>query len=213
MTRPTRLIASALAAVALTAGLVGSAGAGQSDLQAAKAATARFHDLTVAGAAGFGQPPAPAPLAFCIADNSGNDAGAMGFHFINGGRLDKVLDPTLPEVLVYAPDKHGKLKLAALEYVIFQADWYAVHAQGTMPMLFGQEFMPNSGSRFEIPPFFALHVWLFKDNPSGEFMPYNPTVSCGNATAARGSGSRTAAATLTADVARKLACPVPSRAA
>jgi len=200
--RMTRFVAAACAAILLGSGMVGSATAGQSDLQAAKAATAQFHDLTVAGAAGFGQPPAPAPLHDCI--SSLDNTGAMGFHYINGGNLDKVLDPTKPEVLVYAPDKHGRLKLAALEFVIFQSAWYEDHAPGTMPMLFGQEFMPNNGSRFQIPPFFALHVWLFQDNPSGEFAPFNPDVSCDNATTASARGSaasvasaaiRTAAAT------------------
>jgi hypothetical protein len=189
--RMTRLATASVAAILLCSGMVGGATAGQSDVQAAKAATARFHDLTVAGNAGFGQPPAPAPLHFCIA--SLNNTGSMGFHYINGGNIDKVLDPTLPEVLVYAPDKHGRLKLAALEYVIFQGDWYADHAQGTMPMLFGQDFMPNDGSRFGIPPFFGLHVWLFQDNPSGMFAPFNPNVSCDNAATASTRGASVAA--------------------
>jgi hypothetical protein len=189
--RMTRLATASVAAILLGSGMVGGATAGQSDVQAAKAATAQFHDLTVASAAGFGQPPAPAPLHFCI--SSLDNTGAMGFHYINGGNLDKVLDPTLPEVLVYAPDKHGRLKLAALEYVIFQSAWYEDHAQGTMPMLFGQDFMPNNGSRFEIPPFFALHVWLFQDNPSGMFAPFNPNVSCDNAASASIRGSSVAA--------------------
>src|SRR4051794_17885430 len=160
--RSIRLAAAGLAALALISVTIGGAGAGRSDLSAAKAATARFHDLSVAGHAGFGQPPAPAPLHECIA--SLDNTGAMGFHFINGGNLDSVLDPSPPEVLVYAPDKHGQLKLAALEYVIFQSAWFQDHALDTMPMLFGQDFMPNDGTRFQIPPFFALHVWLYQDN-------------------------------------------------
>lgn len=197
MNRPTRrLAAAALAALAMASVAVGGATAARPDLQTARAAAARFHDLGAAGDAGFGQPPDPAPLHFCIASLDGT--GAMGFHYINGARLDKVLDPALPEVLVYAPDKHGRLKLAALEYVIFQGDWFADHAAGTMPMLFGQDFMPNDGTRFQIPPFFALHVWLFQDNPSGMFAPFNPNVSCDNATAARGT---TAAGAATASVA------------
>jgi hypothetical protein len=208
--RTTRLATAAFGAILLASGVVGSATA-RSDLQTAKAATARFHDLSVAGHAGFGQPPVSAPLHFCI--SSLDNTGAMGFHYINGGHLDKVLDPSLPEVLVYAPDKHGRLKLAALEYVIFQSDWYADHALGTMPSMFGQDFMPNDGVRFQIPPFFALHVWLYQNNPAGMFQPFNPNVSCDNGSAARGSNSRTVAATLTADAARRMACSIPSRTA
>jgi hypothetical protein len=190
--RMTRFAAASIAAILLGAGMVGSATA-RSDLQTAKAVTSRFHDLTVAGDAGFGQPPAPAPLHYCI--SSLDNTGAMGFHYINGGNLDKVLDPALPEVLVYAPDKHGRLKLAALEYVIFQGAWYEDHAPGTMPMLFGQDFMPNDGSRFGIPPFFGLHAWLFQDNPSGMFAPYNPNVTCDNA-ATSATGSKVASGAL-----------------
>lgn len=209
--RRTRLAAAALAAFALGGGLIGGASAGQTDLQAARAATAQFHDITVAGDAGFGPFPVGAPLHSCIA--SLDNTGAMGFHRLNPGNLNTNLDPTTPQVLVYAPDKHGRLKLAALEYVIFQGAWFADHAQGTMPSMFGQDFMPNDGTRFEIPPFFALHVWLFQDNPSGTFMPFNPNVSCANATGARGSGARLTATTLTADAARKLACAMPARTA
>ena len=213
MNRRTRILAAALAAIALGAGMVGSAGAGQSDLMRAKAATARFHDLSVAGDAGFGAFPAGAPLHECIA--SLDNTGAMGFHWLNPANLNTNLDPTTPQVLVYAPDKHGRLKLAALEYVIFQDAWFgAGHPADSMPSLFGQMFMPNDGTRFQIPPFFALHVWLFQDNPAGMFQPFNPNVSCANATASGGATTRTAAnATLTADVARKLACAVPARTA
>jgi hypothetical protein len=208
----TRLATAAFGAILLASGVVGSATA-RSDLQTAKAATARFHDLSVAGDAGFGQPPAPAPLHFCI--SSLDNTGAMGFHYINGGNLDKVLDPGLPEVLVYAPDRHGRLKLAALEYVIFQSAWFEDHAQNTMPTLFGQDFMPNDGSRFQIPPFFALHVWLFQDNPSGMFAPFNPNVNCDNA-AASTRGSNVAArslATLTAAATPRSLCRVPTASA
>ena len=44
----------------------------------------------------------------------------MGFHLIKGDLLDRTVDPAQPEALVYAPDKHGKLKLVAVEYVVFQ---------------------------------------------------------------------------------------------
>ena len=33
-------------------------------------------------------------------------------------------------------------------------------------------------NRYEIPAFFALHVWLWTSNPSGLFAPFNPRVSC-----------------------------------
>jgi len=193
--RPTRFMAAALAAMALASVAIGGASA-RSDLSSVREATARFHSLTQAGRAGYGAFPAGVPLHECISSLTG--AGAMGIHWVNGNLLDGTLDPNKPEVLVYEPGADGKLHLVALEYVIFQADWYANHAANTMPMLFGQELMVGDAARFQIPPFFALHVWLYKDNPSGLFASFNPSVSCGSAVASAGvaaAGVSAAAAT------------------
>ena len=102
----------------------------------------------------------------------------MGFHYINGSLLDDTISATHPEALVYAPNRDGQLRLVALEYVVFQDAWKAKHGN-TMPRLFGQMFMATgSPNRYNIPAFFSLHVWLYKNNPSGLFAPFNPTVSC-----------------------------------
>ena len=69
--------------------------------------------------------PAGVPLHECI--SSFDNTGAMGFHWLNGGNLTTDLDPTKPQVLVYEPDRRGKLHLVALEYVVFKADWVAAH--------------------------------------------------------------------------------------
>jgi hypothetical protein len=180
MTRPSfRLLTAALAATLIAILAASLTFAGRTDLAAVRAATARFHSLAQAEAAGYGQPPAPAPLHFCISDLMG--MGAMGFHYINGALLSGdeagVVDPNRPEVLVYEPDSHGTLHLVALEYVIFQADW----AGSGTPTLFGHPFDETpSPNRYDIPAFYSLHVWLWKDNPvpDGMFAPMNPTVSC-----------------------------------
>jgi len=212
-----------ISVVALGSIAIGTASAGRSDLDAARAATGRFHSLSVAKNAGYGRPPAPAPLHECISNGS---QGAMGFHFIKGELLDLTVEPTKPEALVYAPDKNGKMKLAALEYVVFQAPWNEAHRLhpetfAAMPELFGTEFMPvnaapghGDNTVFDIPPFYMLHVWIWNSNPSGLFNPWNPTVSCAGASAAAGSGASTAAAGINgtlavADVAR-FACRVPN---
>ena len=109
----------------------------------------------------------------------------MGFHWINGDLLTTDLDPAKPQVLVYAPDRHGGLHLAALEYVVFKDAWDAAHP-GTMPSLFGEDFMETPApNRYEIPAFYALHVWLYRYNPTGLFEPFNPRVSCGPGEARR----------------------------
>ena len=213
MSRSKTFVAAAtMAVLALTSIALGSVAARSSDLGAAKVATARFHSLTQAGNAGYGLPPAGVPLHNCI--SHGAD-GAMGFHYIKGSLLDTTLEPTKPEALVYAPDADGKLHLAALEFVTFQDAWNADHP-GEMPMLFGQEFMPvnalpnNNGlTVYNIPPFYMLHVWLWNDNPSGLFNPWNPSVSCAGAVAAGGSP----AATLASAKVAQFACRIESNRA
>ena len=35
----------------------------------------------------------------------------------------------------------------------------------------------ESPNRFGLPPFYTLHVWVWKDNPAGTFTTWNPAVS------------------------------------
>ena len=208
-----RLVAGLFTAFALGSLIAGQALAAGGNLAAVRAATARFNSTVQAANAGYGPFPPEAPLHQCISNLSG--PGAMGFHWVNGAYIDGVADPLHPEVLVYAPDKHGKLKLVALEYVIFQADWYANHPAGSMPELFGQMFMPTgSPNRYAIPAFFALHVWLYQDNPDGMFQNFNRTVSCDGASAALGTnrtaGTIDAGARLAAAPDPRFACRLES---
>lgn len=112
----------------------------------------------------------------CIA--STNDTGAMGFRHINDDLVgDTKLDPAAPEVLVYEETADGNLELVAVEYVVIAEDWDAEHRAPWM--LFEQELMlVDEPNRYELPPFYALHVWLWKDNPSGLYASFNPEVTC-----------------------------------
>jgi hypothetical protein len=78
-------------------------------------------------------------------------------------------------------------------------------------------FMPTpSPNRYQIPAFFALHVWLYQSNPTGMFSNFNPTVSCDGAAAAaatRTAGSIGSAATLAAAPAGRFACRLESQGA
>lgn len=145
------------------------------DLAAAEAATEAFTDPATAEAAGYGLPP-EGPLHECIA--SLDDTGAMGLHYINGDLVgDAVLDPTTPEALVYEPAADGSLELVAVEYVVFAEAWDAENDMA--PMLFGEMFMlVDEPNRYELPAFYALHAWIWRDNPSGTFASFNPDVSC-----------------------------------
>ena len=51
-------------------------------------------------------------------------AGGMGIHFVNGDLVgDPAITASKPEALVYAPQKNGRLQLAALEYVVIKSAW------------------------------------------------------------------------------------------
>jgi hypothetical protein len=174
MTRkPLQLVAATLASAILIGMTLASAlAAPVDDLSAARAASARFNSTSQAERAGYGLPPG-GPLHECIASFDGG--GAMGFHLINGSLLDGAIDAAAPEALVYAPDQNGKLKLVALEYVVFASAW----TSAMPPRLFGREFMfTDAPNRYEIPAFWALHAWIWEGNPSGTFAPFNPAVSC-----------------------------------
>jgi hypothetical protein len=146
------------------------------DLDGSEPATARFHDIDVATAAGYSVTVEDLARNTCIAQAG---AGAMGVHRLDPTLLDDKIDAQHPEALVYEPTDNGGMKLVALEYIVFQGAWEAAHGVGSVPELFGQPFMLNpAGNRFGLPAFFALHSWIWKPNPSGLFQPFNPQVVC-----------------------------------
>jgi hypothetical protein len=138
----------------------------------AKPATASFHDVDQAKAAGYTVQVFDKNGITCIAQPG---EGAMGIHMLNPSLLDSTIDAEHPELLVYEPRNDGTLKLVALEYLIFQSAW----AGPGKPSLFGQEFdsIP-AGNRYDLPPFYALHAWIWKPNPSGILYAWNPRVDC-----------------------------------
>jgi hypothetical protein len=138
----------------------------------AKSATARFHDLDQAQAAGYTVRVADAAGLTCIAQPG---QGAMGVHMLNPSLLNATVDAEQPELLVYESRNDGTMKLVALEYLVFEGDW----AGPGKPSLFGREFDYNgAGNRYGLPPFYALHAWIWKPNPSGILHPWNPRVEC-----------------------------------
>jgi hypothetical protein len=171
----TRLVAACLLTLSLfvLAGLA-TASSERSQLRDAVQATARFHDVGAAEAAGYAELRDAQGIA-CI-ELPG--VGGMGVHFVKGALVDDaVFDPVTPEALVYGPRPNGKLKLVALEYIVFKAAWDAEH-QGP-PSLFGRAFdLTPAPNRFGIPAFYALHAWIWKPNPSGLLEPWNPRVEC-----------------------------------
>lgn len=144
-------------------------------LAAARAATADFHRFAAAAAAGYDF----LFMNMCMVDESGADLGGMGYHYVKTGLLDASLDVTRPEAVLYEPGTNGQLRLVALEYVIPAAAWTSPEP----PELLGRQLTLNSFGLW------ALHVWLWKRNPSGLYADWNPEVSCEHAGAQRSGGS------------------------
>src|SRR3954466_12625501 len=116
------VVVTAAVALLLVIGLA-SAGDDHSLTAVAAQATARFHNLDAAKAAGWNVLVADRAGITCIADPLGS--GTMGVHWANGSLLGDhgAIDPTTPEALVYAPNADGQPKLAALEYILFASEW------------------------------------------------------------------------------------------
>lgn len=130
-------------------------------------ATDGFHDIAAAHKAGYIIPIPDNPRE-CLQDVR---LGAMGYHFGNGSLIpDGKLNISNPEVLIYEPQEDGSFELVGVEYVVP----FSIRGKDkTPPKLFGHEFQQNE--RFQV---WALHVWAWRNNPSGLFANYNPDVSC-----------------------------------
>lgn len=146
---------------ALAVGGVSVAAGGQSPLaDSVRAANDRFKDVSVALSEGY----TPIPCA------SGMEGGAMGIHYVNASYIkEDRIDVAHPEAVMYEPTADGKLILVAVEYITTKGP---AELQGH---LFSFTGAPN---RYGLPPFYELHVWAWKANPTGTFADMNPDVSC-----------------------------------
>ena len=168
---PTPIVWLAIAVTILTlpAAVMAAAGGGYgSELAQIRAETAAFHQLDAALAAGYGV------LHECTDEETG--LGAMGQHYVKGAVVgDAIFDLSQPEVLVYEPTPNGRMRLVAVEFVVFVDVW----GSGPPPELFGRQLQlvpfPN---RYGVPAFYQIHVWLWKHNPAGMFSDWNTRVSC-----------------------------------
>ena len=166
-------IPSAALATAPVSGLVGSSGHQHVNVEltpemrqqiaALHPLFARYHDLDKAIADGYDF------VGPCVSDPA---LGGMGDHYslnaeIDFGRGDGTYALDRPQYLVYAPQKNGGRRLAALDYTVPYEKWQSPEP----PSFFGIPFTRNDG--FGV---WMFHIWLFEHNPAGMFANFNPTV-------------------------------------
>jgi hypothetical protein len=164
-------IAAAAAIAAIGTAVVSATGDERGrELEQVRAASAPFHNLDVALAAGYGE-------FYVCTDKEGT--GAMGQHYVKGPLVeDPALDVLRPEVLVYEPRAEGGYRLVAVEYVVLKDAWHAAFG-AARPRLFGRTLtLVPAGNRYGLPDFYEIHAWVWKHNPRGTFDDWNPRVSC-----------------------------------
>ena len=173
-------------------------------LNAVRAATEKYRDVNVAIADGYIRD----PMNMCdAAEMMGRPAelGVMGIHYfrpdllgITGPPNPRVsgtgthTDFTKPAILIYEPQPDETVQLVAVENLVFIKAWEAAgnvappSFQGVPydKMVDDPATAVDEAHMFE--PHYDLHVWLFRDNPNGQFAPFNPKVSCAAVNASAG---------------------------
>jgi hypothetical protein len=140
-------------------------------VQVVREATERFKDVAAAENEDY-------HLLFgCV---SGDEAGAMGLHYANVSLVfdGAELDATHPEIVLYEALPSGRLRMTGADFLVIAKDWDDKHPEET-PQLMGQLFHRfESPNRFGLPAFYTLHVWAWKENPTGTFVNWHSNVSC-----------------------------------
>lgn len=149
------------------AAISGLSASARHDLARARAATAKYHDTSVAIAEGY------APLGVCA------DGGPL----LNFGLLDPFVDPERPEIIITVARPDGSQRMIAVNYVAIalvdgQPYFGATPPQGlTAPVLFDQPMQLHRPSP-DMPWVWDLHAFIWVHNPAGMFAPYHPGFSC-----------------------------------
>jgi hypothetical protein len=164
------------------------------DLAGIRHATARFRDINVAFSEGYVMPEAHCVSA--AAEGEPKQLGAMGVHIVRpdllaitamSPRVNGVgthTDFTRPSVLVYEPQPNGGYELVAVENIVFAQAW---HAAGNLkrPAFHGNEYyqvidnpLTPTDEAHGFAPHYELHIWLYRENPAGMFMPFNVRAHC-----------------------------------
>jgi hypothetical protein len=189
-------LTSGALALALAASQPSPPATGEPDLATVRAATVRFEDVRQALAEGYIRDPGNMCITSSMMGGKAA-AGAMGIHYFRPDLLGITAPPNprvngtgthtdfrKPSILIYEPQRDGSLKLVAVENLVFRWAW-AQAGHHEPPSFHGVKYeMMADDPRTKVDeahmfePHYDLHVWLFRDNPNGEFAPFNPNVSC-----------------------------------
>ncbi|RYH06017.1 hypothetical protein EU800_25290 [Tropicimonas sp. IMCC6043] len=167
------------------------------DLDEMRASVEKYKDINVALADGY-----VTPDNHCVSAKGEGlppELGAMGIHYIHPAMLkvtsteprvngdSTYTDWSKPSILIYEPQADGSLELVAVENLVFEAAWNAA-ANGEELVLNGRSWDhmaddPNTpgDEAHGFMPHYDQHVWLFRENPMGVLMPFNPNITCDHA--------------------------------
>ena len=167
------------------------------DLDQMRASVEKYKDINVAMAEGYITPDNRCVSA--AAEGLPAELGAMGMHYIHPALLkitgteprvngeSTYTDWSQPAILIYEPQADGSMELVAVENLVFEAAWEAV-GMGEVPTLNGRawDHMADDANTagdeaHGFMPHYDQHVWLFRENPMGDLMPFNPNVTCEHA--------------------------------
>lgn len=182
-------------ALAIGIGMALPATADDYNLDDLRAATEKYKDVNVALAEGY----IPDPSGHCVdaaAEGLPAEWGGMGMHYLNPAMLkitgDKprvdgmstYTDFMKPAILLYEPQEDGSMELVGIENLVFEKAWKEAGNDGP-PVINGREWdhmaddaNTEADEAHGFMPHYDQHVWLYRENPSGELMPFNPAVSC-----------------------------------
>ena len=171
--------------------------AAEVDLDQLREVVAKYQDIEVALADGY-----ITPDNHCVsAEGEGLPAelGAMGIHYIHPALLQITgteprvngnsthTDWMRPAILIYEPQADGSMELVAVENLVFEEAWKASGSTEEL-MLNGRAWdhmaddpATPGDEAHGFMPHFDQHVWLFRENPMGPLMPFNPNVTCEHA--------------------------------
>lgn len=153
-------------------------------LEAARRATAKYHDVRVAEADGF--------HAF------GPDVPGMGIHYVGGHSA--AFDAEHPDILLYEKNESapGGFSLVGVSYLLTAeagadgqpknppfpkslASWHrhsnlCVFPDRSVNASLSETDCLAQGGRFNALTRWMVHAWIWKDSPTGVFSPTNPRV-------------------------------------